>query len=769
MISKYLRATALLAFTCATALAYEPETHEQLTKTALAMSKLGSDGTVLKDLGLLSLGNAKQIFPDGEGANRVRSDLTAERLVIFGSNAEDEDFGAPLFRSKHHFYDPIHNIPLIDPFASATQKSPDWALEDLQQFPDQMYSYHDAREYLFQALTKADKTERDRNWGMLFRTLGQVVHHLQDMAQPQHVRNDSHIPLPYLHSSRYEKYTLGKTQQRTLGPFSGYPTVSFTDPRQFWFTGSGKGIAEFTNRNFVSARTNFLYKNDAAISQRPYIAPLSNGPSDSISLADLLDARNETAFGTYLCTHLLSDPKIGSSGNTGCNIQFYSTTVTDSYAGEPNPENRRASSLSVFDQYLKRFNKSYSTTISLSGISVDVDRLFTLNEFNFDAAYPYLLPRAVAYGAGLIDYFFRGRLEISPSDAGIYAVVDHSATNAATDGFRKIRMKLRNATPDITVPGGSTMPQEMPAGGKLLLIAKFRRQPCYQPDLSGEPSVNTSIPSGCSINDFKRKGTPEIVQSAPFVLTSTLKRDAPDDFEFVFDSPIPLAAADLQLQAIYRGPLGAEQDGIAVATQDVSEPTYVVFSANFDQLFVDGAFYTPDQIRDEVRQCTAIGKEFDPDCAQVPENERSSDYSLIPPALDLSIKSQGVTLTQTVTLQPAQYIRLALITGMEGAGLSITSKLSNKNTSDTVSENYPAATNQLNYEPFPPAPVCSSVCPPFRKFRSGGGAGGFYSSNQLAYYTKIHGPLATFDQIGDLPPPPESSPANAGLSAPWTQ
>lgn len=748
------------------AVAYDVKTHRRMTGVAVDNSNLAADANLLKDLGLLSLSNTGQNFLDDSGGSKTIKDL-----FTFGAEEEDNNFGIPPFRVRHHFYDPIHKIPLSIPtIPLAAEKSPDWALEDSGELSNQSYSYHDAREYLFQALTKASKTDRHKNWGLLFRSLGQVAHHLQDMAQPQHVRNDAHPnALGIGIISWYEDYSQKKNESNSLGPLTPNAHISFAKPREFWYNDSGSGIADFTNKNFLSKDTNFLYFGGSASSQPLYALPVSNGPSESVSLISLLAARNESARGQQLCNALLSDPRVTSSGNTGCNIQFYSTTVTDSYGAESNPENKRASSLSIFDQYLGRYAASYQILNPFIAEHVPIDRLFSLNEFNYDAAQLYLIPRAVAYSAGLIDYFFRGRLEISPSDAGIYAVVDHSATNAATDGFRKIRMKLRNATPDITVPGGSAMPQEMPAGGKLLLIAKFRRQPCYQPDLSGEPSVNTSIPSGCSINDFKRKGAPEIVQSAPFVLTSTLKRDAPDDFEFVFDSPIPLAAADLQLQAIYRGPLGAEQDGIAVATQDVSEPTYVVFSANFDQLFVDGAFYTPDQIRDEVRQCTAIGKEFDPDCAQVPENERSSDYSLIPPTLDLSIKSQGVTLTQTVTLQPAQYIRLALITGMEGAGLSITSKLSNKNTSDTVSENYPAATNQLNYEPFPPAPVCSSVCPPFRKFRSGGGAGGFYSSNQLAYYTKIHGPLATFDQIGDLPPPPESSPANAGLSAPWTQ
>lgn len=38
-----------------------------------------------------------------------------------------------------------------------------------------------------------------------------------------------------------------------------------------------------------------------------------------------------------------------------------------------------------------------------------------------------LAPRAVAYSAGLIDYFFRGRMEIAPPDDDVYAILDHAA------------------------------------------------------------------------------------------------------------------------------------------------------------------------------------------------------------------------------------------------------------------------------------------------------------------------------------------------------
>src|SRR4029079_3052981 len=88
-------------------------------------------------------------------------------------------------------------------------------LEDAGSFLTQTNSYRDARNYLYEALTGPTELERRKSFGLMFQTLGQVIHHLQDMAQPQHVRNDAHCDSticqmfdPRLYSpSQYERYT----------------------------------------------------------------------------------------------------------------------------------------------------------------------------------------------------------------------------------------------------------------------------------------------------------------------------------------------------------------------------------------------------------------------------------------------------------------------------------------------------------------------------------------------------------------------------------
>ncbi len=78
----------------------------------------------------------------------------------------------------------------------------------------------------------------------------------------------------------------------------------------------------------------------------------------------------------------------------------------DNFLGGPPVTNPRASSFSVFDEDLQRLAPGFG-------------RSFSLNEFNFRAAHDFLVPRAVAYSAGLINYFFRGKIDfvVDPNPA----------------------------------------------------------------------------------------------------------------------------------------------------------------------------------------------------------------------------------------------------------------------------------------------------------------------------------------------------------------
>ena len=96
-------------------------------------------------------------------------------------------------RPVHHFFDVQRGGAGLT--LSGGLPAPDWALGVQGRGPadDQnQFSLPDARVSQVRALTESSRDGRDRNTALLFRTLGHVIHVLQDMAQPQHTRNDPH-------------------------------------------------------------------------------------------------------------------------------------------------------------------------------------------------------------------------------------------------------------------------------------------------------------------------------------------------------------------------------------------------------------------------------------------------------------------------------------------------------------------------------------------------------------------------------------------------
>jgi hypothetical protein len=207
---------------------------------------------------------------------------------------------------------------------------------------------------------------------------------------------------------------------------------------------------------------------------------------------------------------------------------------------------------------------------------------YSLNYLNYDAAADLLLPRAVAYSAGLIDYFFRGQMEISLPDEGVYGVIDHAVENlAGSSGFRKLKLKLRNTTPPVIPSGGVSKGQgiQQNMAGSLVAVVKYHENTCYKPDLTGEfgsQEIRSALgdgefsepPAGC-------RGLEERITVSDPKKDVTL--DAGVDatlFVFDFAAPVPIDAVDVYLQVVFRGVLGSEQDAVVVVTKDISEPTH---------------------------------------------------------------------------------------------------------------------------------------------------------------------------------------------------
>ncbi|GEM_PF-4735851 len=430
------------------AFAYERDTHRELSKVTIDSSALSSTtNNILLDFGLNAdiSRNSLQRFPNSEGEQQ-----SIIELVQDGADFED-DFSFLLPRPIHHFYDPINDQSLQHPLLNiigGASRSPDWALEDTGDISSQNYSYKDALNAFYQALTLPTETERDQQWGKLFESLGHVIHHIQDMAQPEHVRNDLHCGIFWgcgLPGAIVGVYDPSWFELRSKRVFRNgipvnlvnYPKVAFPTVREFWTTRTSdsvvtdrRGLADFTNRNFVSKDTNFEIRNGIPASSSRYSLPVPSG-TNRVDLATL------DADGTGICQRLNQNGPVDLPANSPCVVEFIENAVTDSYDPARSGINTRAASLSLFDQYLAKYNVNSVAVEDGDAFHVmDVDRLLTINKYNIDSAHQFLIPRAIAYGAGLIDYFFRHKINLRRDYIDDTWVIENQTSNQLSGDFK---------------------------------------------------------------------------------------------------------------------------------------------------------------------------------------------------------------------------------------------------------------------------------------------------------------------------------------------
>ncbi|MDR4495906.1 MAG: hypothetical protein R3B74_16120 [Nitrospirales bacterium] len=353
--------------------AFEVNTHRQLTEKANEVIGPSLDAYLIDNLGV-----------EG-GLNASFNGMTARQWMVEGSETEDESL-----RPARHFHDPISNSGLGG-FSSAI----DWSLRPVgDQFPGGPWSWNDAREYYFRALTSPTKAERDENWGKTFRALGQVMHLLQDMASPAHVRNDPHLSFfgfgdddgihDYMEKQSVSSYLGGgaigpdpSILQQVGATHSEKPVsnlfdhnINTTGLNPEATLGGQSGLAEYTNANFFS--------DDTVAGQNKFTPPHP-------SVAELVPATT---------------------------IPFGLQYVTLSRLGSPSELKARVAKYTG--------NQSFSK-FRLTNLELDLLNQLRLDDLVYEAQAINLIPRAVGYSAAVLDYFFRGDVETT----AVFHVVSH--------------------------------------------------------------------------------------------------------------------------------------------------------------------------------------------------------------------------------------------------------------------------------------------------------------------------------------------------------
>jgi hypothetical protein len=364
------------------ALAFGLETHRAVNLRAAQVGML--DRRLKEDLGLPG------------GLAEIVNGQEAQLWIREGGAAEDEFLGeliGAFVRSRHHFHNPLlpwdqaglnATSSRCPPFILVGQSSVRWA-----QNPDQGISgkaaWADARRAFDEALTRPEKSGRegrDQRWADTFRILGQLMHLVADLAVPAHTRNDSHCPKP----EGFERWAETRGNLPVVESLIAQPPIS---PSGSIFA-VGVPIEDPVARVPIAR----LWDTDQ------YSLELNNPGvtlSPTIGLAE------------YTNANFFSDDTIFSSA-------FPSPARSSVELGPPEPEPQRGA--------LRRYFKKTRDGEAVDHLAVPSalydflpdalkDRRKGLDDKVFRDYAEKLLPRAVGYSAALVDYFFRGKLELT--------------------------------------------------------------------------------------------------------------------------------------------------------------------------------------------------------------------------------------------------------------------------------------------------------------------------------------------------------------------
>ncbi|HEY9060909.1 MAG TPA: hypothetical protein VIO64_10480, partial [Pseudobacteroides sp.] len=423
-------------------------THKDITKTSIDKFEEIND-------------YFKSILGFKEGSNEPVNETTITKLIQEGSTNEDHRN-----RAYNHFYNPLNGeglddypFPLFRLYGGKSSNCGSlykytgipalgWALGSgyrscgagyFDEDNYNGYSWIKARESYYNSFFYPEL--RDYYLISFFEQFGRVLHMLEDMSVPAHVRNDmlGHLTpkgLNYIKdhwdvlkelsivdfvkhnaSNNYENWVEINKKQSDIIAYKDsteHPLVipKFATPQQYWdndvYNSSnpnpedtlatdsekGAGLSEYTNANFVSTKTIFSNNNPESEKKRFPYPRTSSMDREYPAFISRIQAED----GKYDNIPLLNKVRDGEIVDKGF--------IGVKYLAYP-----------------------------LKSEAIHSERVYFFNPAVHSNYADILIPKTIAYTAGLIDYFFRGRMGIVPKFSGY---------DAESQMFKKVTVAATN-------------------------------------------------------------------------------------------------------------------------------------------------------------------------------------------------------------------------------------------------------------------------------------------------------------------------------------
>lgn len=429
--SKKVLLALLCSATCA--MSHDNNTIHPLL-TDRAFESWTRKSAVFADIGLDQ--NAGLTFERLAGSEYPLNPLTRNAGEWLRQGSIDEDLN-PDIRCLAHFYNPLpqpgsdHN--LTDPVDIGASDSFQWASAGNGIFSgstspggENTESWVKAREYYFQALTSPLKTARDAKFAHLFYSLGKVIHLVQDLSQPDHSRNDAHMingdetpgpppPLGLVYPSARWIENYGRDNINEISSWVELSNVTELD----WRTGGFARLKDFWDRGIYQGDATALDDDAASVAGKALgLAEFANGNFLGEDSTYFEIVTRQIANDPGRVRHLFPHPALADTNYATFGTGSYPTQASTWEDGATQDPTSSLLRNSIFLRKERAGVKTdrhavlnYSTLVARK---LGIDRAsVTINAPSvIEELHRLTLPRAISYSSGVIDYFFRGSINV---------------------------------------------------------------------------------------------------------------------------------------------------------------------------------------------------------------------------------------------------------------------------------------------------------------------------------------------------------------------